>query len=72
MGKTVSSGKVQVQRDGAARRVTKRAPELEVDLDGRKYTAVYQTLLPKVHVRAPAGVGSELHCASKARVQPRP
>ncbi len=59
-GKIVASGKVQVQRDGAARRVTKRAPELEVDLDGRKYTAVYQTLLPKIRVRVPPGASGDL------------
>ncbi|MFT3923746.1 MAG: FecR domain-containing protein [Myxococcales bacterium] len=58
-GKIVANGRVQVQHDGAARRVTKRAPELELDLDGRKYTAVYQTLLPKVRVRAPAGLAGE-------------
>jgi hypothetical protein len=59
-GKTVASGKVLVQRDGAARRVTKRAPELEVDLDGRKYTAVYQTLLPRIRVRVPPGASGDL------------
>jgi hypothetical protein len=55
-GKTTASGRVQVQRDAATRRVTKRAPELDLDLDGRKYTAVYQTLLPRVKVHLPTGL----------------
>lgn len=59
LGKTAFTGRVQVQHDAATRRVTKRAPELEVDLDGRKYTAMYQTLLPKIRVRVAAGLGSD-------------
>jgi hypothetical protein len=50
-GKVVATGRISVQRDAAERQVTRRAPELEVELDGRKYTAMYQTLLPRVRVR---------------------
>jgi hypothetical protein len=57
-GKALAAGRVQVERDAATRRVTKRAPELELDLDGRKYTAMYQTLLPRVRLRLPGGAGA--------------
>jgi hypothetical protein len=55
--KTLATGRISVQRDLAERQVTRRAPELDVDLDGRKYTAVYQTLLPRVNVHLPAAAG---------------
>lgn len=50
-----ATGRVFVQRDQAERQVTRRAPEIDLELDGRKYTAVYQTLLPRVNVQLPAG-----------------
>ncbi|HEX6241168.1 MAG TPA: hypothetical protein VFZ61_09760, partial [Polyangiales bacterium] len=37
-----------------------RAPEFDLDLDGRRYTAVYQTSLPRVHVHLPRVVTGQL------------
>jgi hypothetical protein len=66
--KVVATGRIAVQRDAAERQVTRRAPELEVELDGRKYTAVYQTLLPRVRVRvsSPASAALRVRISSGA------
>jgi hypothetical protein len=51
--RVVSTGQIRMVRDAAVRRVPMRPPTNEVDLDGRRYTVLYQNLLPAVVVRAP-------------------
>ncbi len=49
----VASGQIRMVRDAAIRRVPMRPPTNEVDLDGRRYTVLYQNRLPAVVMRAP-------------------
>ena len=48
----VAAGQIRMVRDAAVRRVPMRPPTNEVDLDGRRYTVLYQNRLPAVVVRA--------------------
>jgi hypothetical protein len=52
----VASGAIRVVRDAALRRVPLRPPSNTIDLDGRKYTVLYQNRLPSVVLRAPQAV----------------
>lgn len=54
--RVVASGQIRVVRDAAVRRVPMRPPTNEVDLDGRRYTVLYQNRLPVVVARAPNGM----------------
>jgi hypothetical protein len=54
-GRVVASGSIRVVRDAAVRRVPLRPPSNTIDLDGRKYTVLYQNRLPSVVLRAPEG-----------------
>jgi hypothetical protein len=52
-GTRVADGNVVVIADAGARRLARTAPASVVDTDGRRYTVLYQTLLPNVSVRWP-------------------
>jgi hypothetical protein len=52
-GKEVAQGSISVFADAGLRRLARTAPLTSVDTDGRRYTVLYQTLLPKVSVRWP-------------------
>jgi ferric-dicitrate binding protein FerR (iron transport regulator) len=62
-----SSGTVAVMRDGGTARLPRTAASTLVDTDGRNYTVLYQSLLPKITVRwpnAPQSSGYTLDVAS--------
>lgn len=48
-----STGTVAVMHDGGTARLPRTAPATLVDTDGRNYTVLYQSLLPKITVRWP-------------------
>lgn len=57
--KRIADGTVAVFADAGSRRLARTAPASAVDTDGRRYTVLYQTLLPSISVRWPnAPVGS--------------
>ena len=48
-----AEGTVSVLADSGSRRLASAAPTNRIDADGRRYTILYQSLLPKVSVRWP-------------------
>jgi hypothetical protein len=48
-----AEGTVSVLSDSGSRRLASGAPTNRIDADGRRYTILYQSLLPKVSVRWP-------------------
>ena len=58
--KPFAEGTVSVVADAGSRRLASAAPVNRIDADGRRYTILYQSLLPKVSVRwpNPPGAGS--------------
>jgi hypothetical protein len=52
-GTRVADGNVAVFADAGSRRLARTAPASAVDTDGRRYTVLYQTLLPIISVRWP-------------------
>jgi hypothetical protein len=48
-----AEGTINVLRDAGSRRLSSAAPVNRIDTDGRRYTILYQNLLPKVAVRWP-------------------
>ncbi len=48
-----AEGTVSVLADAGSRRLASGAPNNRIDADGRRYTILYQSLLPKVSVRWP-------------------
>ncbi|HXK18444.1 MAG TPA: FecR family protein, partial [Polyangiaceae bacterium] len=48
-----AEGTVSVLHDAGSRRLASAAPSNRIDTDGRRYTILYQSLLPKVSVRWP-------------------
>ncbi|HVR21407.1 MAG TPA: FecR domain-containing protein [Polyangiaceae bacterium] len=52
-GAKVAEGTISVVADGGLRKLARTAPLTSVDTDGRRYTVLYQTLLPKLSVRWP-------------------
>lgn len=48
-----AEGTITVLRDAGSRRLSTAAPVNRIDTDGRRYTILYQSLLPKVSVRWP-------------------
>lgn len=52
-GTPVASGTITVQADPGTRQLARTAPATQVDADGRRYTVLYQSLLPKIAVRWP-------------------
>jgi hypothetical protein len=51
--KPLAEGTVSVLKDAGSRRLSTAAPVNRIDTDGRRYTIMYQSLLPKVSVRWP-------------------
>jgi hypothetical protein len=49
-----AEGTMSVLHDGGSRRLPSAAPVNRIDTDGRRYTILYQNLLPKVSVRWPS------------------
>lgn len=59
--KAASGGTITVLRDAGTRAVPKTAPSTYVEVDGRRYTVLYQNQLPQVSLKwskAPPGVAS--------------
>jgi hypothetical protein len=56
--KPFAEGTVSVLSDGGSRRLASAAPVNRIDADGRRYTILYQSLLPKLSVRWPNPPGS--------------
>ena len=52
-GARVGEGTISVIADAGLRKLARTAPLTSVDADGRRYTVLYQTLLPKLSVRWP-------------------
>jgi hypothetical protein len=52
-GTDVAKGTISVVADAGLRKLARTAPLTSVDTDGRRYTVLYQTLLPKIAVRWP-------------------
>ena len=50
-GAPFASGTVRVSRDAGTATLPRRAPRTTVDADGRRYTVLYQTLLPIITLR---------------------
>jgi hypothetical protein len=55
---TAASGTLSVRRDTGRQRLPRRPPRNVVDTDGRRYTLLYQNLLPIVTVRWPGAPSS--------------
>ncbi|MGB0678209.1 MAG: FecR domain-containing protein [Polyangiales bacterium] len=49
--KAVAKGRIRIMRDSGMTRIPKSAPSTLVDADGRRYTVLYQNLLPEIEVR---------------------
>lgn len=67
-GKVVASGKLYVARDAGTRKLPRKAPSTGIDTDGRRYTVLYQNLLPTLSVRwpnAPTGGPYDLRVTSR-------
>lgn len=52
-GTRVADGHIAVVADAGSRRLARTAPASAVETDGRRYTVLYQTLLPSISVRWP-------------------
>jgi len=66
-GAVVSEGTLSVLRDSGTRQLARTPPATQVDTDGRSYTVLYQSLMPKLTVRwphAPASAGYRLRVSS--------
>lgn len=64
-GGAVASGRLVVRRDAGTRRIPKEPPVNPIDPDGRTYRISYQSLIPNVKIKAPAGGSSyKLHLAT--------
>jgi hypothetical protein len=53
-GPKVAEGSVSVIADAGSRQIAKTAPLTSLDADGRNYTVLYQSLLPKIAMRWPS------------------
>jgi hypothetical protein len=72
VGEPSSGGRLRVARDAGARPLPRKAPQNTVDADGRRYTVLYQNLLPSITFRwanAPAA-GSYRLTVTPARGKP--
>jgi hypothetical protein len=66
-GGTVAQGTLIVRRDSGGQQLPRRPSRNVVDTDGRRYTLLYQNILPIVTVRwpnAPSGSSYTLHVGS--------
>ena len=72
--KPFAEGTVSVVHDAGNRRLASAAPANRIDADGRRYTILYQSLLPKVSVRwpnAPSAGPFSLAISSQGKGQKR-
>jgi hypothetical protein len=53
-GEKVGEGTISVVSDAGSRQLAKTAPATTVETDGRRYTVLYQSLLPRISARWPA------------------
>jgi ferric-dicitrate binding protein FerR (iron transport regulator) len=72
LGPSVADGTVRVMRDPGRTLLARVPPATVVDTDGRRYTILYQTLLPEITVRWPNGPATgpyrlEVGSGSRAR-----
>lgn len=68
-GARVATGTVVVLADSGSRRLARTAPASVVDTDGRRYTVLYQTLLPSISLHwpnAPAASAYTLRVSSSS------
>jgi hypothetical protein len=66
-GERVGQGAIAVIADAGLRQLAKTAPVTNLDVDGRHYTVLYQSLLPKISVHwpsAPAAASYSLSVSS--------
>lgn len=63
-GAPVASGTITVQADSGTRQLARTAPATQVEADGRRYTVLYQTLLPKISVKWPNAPESSTYALS--------
>lgn len=52
-GPKLGEGTISVLADAGSRQLAKTAPATDVETDGRRYTVLYQSLLPRISVRWP-------------------
>jgi FecR protein len=67
-----AEGTVSVLADSGSRRLASAAPTNRIDADGRRYTILYQSLLPKVSVRwpnPPSGAAFQLFVQSQGKAR---
>jgi len=68
-GERLAEGSVAVFADAGSRKLARTAPQSTVDTDGRRYTVLYQSLLPSISVRwpnAPAAPSYTLRVSSSS------
>ncbi|HTL38304.1 MAG TPA: hypothetical protein VL326_34475 [Kofleriaceae bacterium] len=64
-GSTAGSGHITVRRDAGTRPLPKQPPVNPIDPDGRNYTITYQSVIPNLKIKAPAGGSSyKVHFAT--------
>lgn len=66
-GNKIGDGTIAVIADAGSRQIAKTAPATDVETDGRRYTVLYQGLLPRISVRwpgAPAAASYSLNVTS--------
>lgn len=66
-GDKIGEGTISVIADAGSRQLAKTAPATNVETDGRRYTVLYQSLLPRISARwpaAPAAASYMLHVTS--------
>ena len=70
--KAATSGRVSVRRNSGTSQLPTSAPRTQVETDGRKYTVLYQNLLPQIAVRwknAPEAKGYKLTLQGASKTQ---
>jgi hypothetical protein len=71
-GARVADGSIAVVADAGSRRLARTAPVSAIETDGRRYTVLYQTLLPMISVRwpnAPAAPAYTLRVGSGSKAR---
>jgi hypothetical protein len=71
-GAPVATGALRISRDAGTATLPTRAPRTTVDADGRRYTVLYQTLLPIITLRWPRAPAAPGYVISVQRAGGRP
>jgi hypothetical protein len=71
-GDAVASGRLVVLKDAGTRPLPRQAPHNTVDADGRRYTVLYQNLLPSITFRWAAAPKSERYTLKVAQGKSKP